>query len=309
MRRSAAIIALAVLFGECGITAVADPAPAVARTDPAQPTLAQTTLAQSAPSSGRPPPARRPSERPSARGPQPDRAAEIRARGEVLICTSRDLMGLAWRNPRSGELEGLDTDIGRALATRLEVRARFLEWPSDGLLGALEEGRCDVAMGGIGVTAARAERVAFTKPYLAGPLTLVTLPASRRVRNWGEVDRGGMVVAVGIGSVAEEALRDGLRHADLLVVRNPMTVEGEVLSGRADAMVSDYAASRHLRNDPSWLVAEAPREAGETLYAYAVTRGDPTWLTEVNAFLAGAKSDGTVSRSAARWGLSGMVVQ
>ena len=240
---------------------------------------------------------------------QPDRVAAIRARGEVVVCTSRDLMGLAWRNPRSGELEGLDTDIGRALATRLEVRARFLEWPSDGLLGALEEGRCDVAMGGIGITAARAERVAFTKPYLAGPLTLVTLPASRRVRNWGEVDRGGMVVAVGAGSMAEEALRDGLRHADLLIIRNPMTVEGEVLSGRADAMVADYAASRHLRGDPAWLVTEAPRAVGETLYAYAVTRGDPGWLAEVNAFLAEAKSDGTVARFAARWGLSGMVVQ
>lgn len=227
----------------------------------------------------------------------------MKARGELLVCTSRDLMGLGWRNPRNGELEGLDTDLGRAFAARLEVRARFVEAPSEAVLSALEEGRCDVAMGGVGITPARAARVAFTKPYLAGPLTVVTAPATTRVRSWAELDRGGIVIAVPPGSVAEEMLRDGLRNAELLVTRAPMAPEQEVVSGRADAFVTDFAGSRHMREDGAWRVLDAPRGSREVLYAIAVPRGDAAWLAEVNAFLAGARSDGTVGRAAQRWGL------
>lgn len=230
--------------------------------------------------------------------------AVVKARGELLVCTSRDLMGVGWRNPRNGELEGLDTDLGRALAARMEVRARFVEAPSEAVLTALEEGRCDVAIGGVGVTPGRAERVAFTKPYLAGPLTVVTARSPSRVPSWAELDRGGIVIAVPPGSVSEEVLRDGLRSAELLVTRPPTTPEQEVASGRADALVTDFARSRHMRDDGAWRVVDAPRGSREVLYAIAVLRGDPAWLSEVNAFLAEARSDGSVARAAQRWGLT-----
>ncbi|WP_376095278.1 substrate-binding periplasmic protein [Roseomonas sp. CCTCC AB2023176] len=266
---------------------------------------ASPAAAQGGPGQARPP-------RPSAAVPQPapapprsDRVSVVRARGELLVCTSRDLLGLGWRNPRNGELEGLDTDLGRALAARLEVRARFVEAPSDLVLVGLEEGRCDIAIGGVAVTPARAERVAFAKPYLTGPLTVVTAGGTARVRSWNELDRGGIVIAVQPGSVAEEMLRDNLRAAELLVTRPPLAPEQEVASGRADALVTDFAGSRHMRDDNAWRVIDAPRGAREVLYAMAVPRGEGGWLAEVNAFLGTVRSDGTMARSAQRWGLTG----
>ncbi|WP_426959244.1 substrate-binding periplasmic protein [Muricoccus radiodurans] len=231
----------------------------------------------------------------------------VRLRGELLVCTSTDLMSLAWRNTRNGELEGLDTDMARAFSARLGVRPVFVETTPETMLPALEGGRCDVAMGGVGITPGRAARVAFTKPYLTGPMAAVTSRSSIRVRTWPDMDRHGVVVAVAAGTIAEELIRDHLRIAEIAVVRAPQTQEQEILSGRADVFVTDTPYARRLRDDDSWRVMDAPRSLGETLYAYAVPRGDAAWLAEVNGFLAGVKSDGTLARSAQRWAVTGML--
>ena len=227
----------------------------------------------------------------------------VRSRRELLICAVSDLPSLSWRNARNGELEGLDADMARALAARLSVRAVFVATTPDSVVGMIERGACDVAMGGMGISPARATRVAFTKPYLSGPLAAVTQRASSRVPGWAGMDRDGIVVAVVAGSVAEEVMRQQLRQAELFVITPPLNAEQEIGAGRADVFVTDNADSRRLRDDDTWRVTDAPRNVADTLYAYAVPRGDNGWLAELNGFLAMSKGDGSLARTATRWGL------
>ena len=236
------------------------------------------------------------------------RLALIRARRELHVCAVPDLPSLSWQNARNGELEGLDADMARALATRLNVRPVFMPTTPDAVLGMIERGGCDVAMGGIGISPARATRVAFTKPYLSGPLAAVTQRSSGRVPGWAGMDRDGIVVAVVAGSVAEEAMRQQLRRAELFVISPPLNAEQEIGAGRADVFVTDNADSRRLRDDDSLRVTDAPRNVADTFYAYAVPRGDIAWLADVNAFLALSKGDGSLARTAARWKLRDALV-
>ncbi|WP_338664017.1 ABC transporter substrate-binding protein [Pararoseomonas sp. SCSIO 73927] len=244
----------------------------------------------------------RPAERPL------DRVSQIRARRELLICTVPDLPSLSWRNARNGELEGLDADMARYLAARLRVRPVFIETLPGAIVGLIERGNCDVGMGGLGISPARAERVAFTKPFLSGPLAAVSQQVSHRVPGWAEMDRDGVVVAVLAGSVAEEVMRQRLRQAELFSVSAPLNPEQETGAGRADVFVTDYADARRLRENDAWRVSDAPRTVGETLYAYAVPKDDPAWLAEVNGFLSAMKGDGTLTRAAQRWELRDMLV-
>lgn len=244
-----------------------------------------------------PPPAARPAE---AAG---NRLALIRARRELIVCAVANLPALSWRNARNGELEGLDAEMARTLAARLSVRPVFVPVAADAILGLVERGACDLAVGGIGISPARAARVAFTRPYLSGPLAAVTQRASGRVPDWARLDREGIVVAVVAGNVAEEAMRQQLRQAELLVLGPPLNAEQEIGAGRADVFVTDSANSRRLRADDAWRVVDAPRSLADTHYAYAAPRGDAAWLAELDAFLAGAKGDGSLARAAARWEL------
>ncbi|HEY8613523.1 MAG TPA: ABC transporter substrate-binding protein [Roseomonas sp.] len=224
-----------------------------------------------------------------------------------MICTAPDLPSLSWRNARNGGMEGLDADMGRAIAARLGVRPVFVETLPGTVIAMLERGSCDLGMGGLGISPARAMRVSFTKPFLAGPMAAVTQRSSRRVPGWAGMDREGVVVTVLAGSVAEEVMRQHLRKAELLAIGPPLNPEQEIAAGRADVFVTDHADSRRLREDDAWRVTDAPRTVGDTLYAYAVPRGDAAWLAEVNGLLTAVKGDGTLLRAAQRWGLREML--
>jgi len=236
------------------------------------------------------------------------RLATIRDRGELVVCAASNLPAIAWRNARTGQLEGMDADLANALAARLNLRAVFLDTPADAAIDAVERGSCDLGVGGLGISPARAVRIAFTKPFMSGPLAVVTQPASTRVMGWEGLDREGIVVAVRHGSVAEEVIRQHLQRAEILPVHRPMSPEQEIGAGRADVFVTDYADARRLREEGGWRVSNAPGRLGDTLYAYVVPRGDDDWLMAVNAFLATSRADGLLARVAQRWGLRGVLV-
>lgn len=244
--------------------------------------------------------------------PQParDTLAALRARRELAACIWPDYFAISYRNPRNSELEGIDIDMARALAGRLGVGLRFVETNFGEFMDRIAAGDCDIAMMAVGVTPARAERVAFSKPYLASAVYGVTTRENARVRVFADIDRPGVTVAVAAGTIMEPLMRETLRQAELLVVRAPRTREAELQAGRADVFMSDYPYTRRMLLMHDWArVIEPPAGFGETLYAYAVAKGDPAWLAEVNAFLAAAKADGTLARAAGRHGLGAILLR
>ncbi len=175
---------------------------------------------------------------PGARAAEP-RLAAIQARGELLVCIWPEYVAISFRNPRSGELEGIDIDMARALAARLSVRLGFVETSFAQFMDRIEQGACDIAMMAVGITPARARRVAFSRPYLASSVHAVTTRTNARIQGWQEIDTPGTVVAVAAGTIMEPLMAETLRQAELLVVRPPRTREAEILAGRADVFMSD----------------------------------------------------------------------
>jgi ABC-type amino acid transport substrate-binding protein len=241
--------------------------------------------------------------------PGGERLAASRARGELLVCIWPDYFAISFRNPRNGELEGIDIDMARGLAARLGLRLGFVETSFAEFMDRVEDGSCDIAMMAVGITPARAGRVAFSKPYMASPVYAVTTRTNPRIGGWRDIDSPGTVVAVAAGTVMEPLMRETLRNAEMMVVRPPRTREAEVLAGRADVFMSDFPYTRRMVLMHDWArVIDPPARFGETLYAYAVPRGDPVWLNEVNAFLERARGDGSLARAAARHGLGSILL-
>ncbi len=250
------------------------------------------------------------SEAPAQPAGQAPRLEAMRARGEVRVCMWPDYFAISFRNPRTNELEGIDVDLARALAQRLGLRLQFVETSFAAFMDRLEAGDCDIAMMAVGITPARAQRVAFSRPYMASPVYAVTQRGNARVRAWEDIDQGGNVVAVAAGTVMEPLMNRTLRRADLLVVQPPRTREAEVLAGRADVFMSDFPYTRRMVQLHDWaVVIQPPDRFGETLYGWAVAQGDAAWLAEVNAFQGAARADGTLARAAARHGLTPILLR
>lgn len=240
----------------------------------------------------------------------PPRLEAIRERGVLRVCVWPDYFAISYRNPRNSEFEGMDIDLARTLADRLSVRIAFVEADFAFFQDRIEAGECDIAMMAVGITPARAERVAFSRPYLAGPVYAVATRDSTRIRDWSDIDTPGTVVAVAEGSIMEPLMGRSLRRAEMLVVSAPRSREAEVQSGRADVFMSDFAYTRRMLLMHDWARVIAPPDRfGEMLYAWALPLNDPAWLAEVNDFLGAIRADGTLARAAARHGLTAILIR
>lgn len=234
---------------------------------------------------------------------------QVRRDGTLRVCMWSDYPGISHRNIRTGVVQGLDVDMSRALAAELGVRVEPVETTFDRALDDLESGRCFVAMMGLGITAQRAARADFTRPYLRSDLFAVTTLANA-VRRWEDIDKPGRVVSVLKGTTMESAMRETLRQAELRVVARSEDRERDVQAGRADVFITDYPYSRAIIVNTDWArVIDPPQPVRPIEYAYAVRKGDVQWLDRVDAFLARAKRDGTLESFARQHGLLPILVR
>ena len=81
-------------------------------------------------------------------------------------------------------------------------------------------------------------------------------------------------------------------------------------SGRADAFITDYPYSQRMLMNTDWARIISPEQPIQmTSYAYAVPKGDETWLNRVNQFVRDIKKDGRLERAAKPHNLLPMVIK
>jgi ABC-type amino acid transport substrate-binding protein len=238
----------------------------------------------------------------------PTASQRVRDSGELRICIWPDYYGISLRNPRTGQLSGIDIDLSAALAADLKVKAVYVDSSFATLIDDLQRDRCDVAMFAVGMTPQRAQSLRFSRPYLESDIYAVTTRSSRVVQQWQDLDRPGVRIAVQAGTFMEPVMAGMLKQANLVVVRPPDTRERELEAGRVDAFMTDYPYSRRLLDNADWARLVAPPTPFFVLpYAYAVKPGDAAWLTTVDDFVARIQRDGRLQAAAKRHGLSAIV--
>ncbi len=233
----------------------------------------------------------------------------VRAAGELRVCIWPDYFTISYRNPRTGQLEGVDIDMARAFAESLGVKVAFVDSSFAKLVENMTNGACDVAMHAVGVRPDRAEHMDFTRPHLSSGIYAVAMKDNAAITAWADIDRPGNVVVVQKGTYMEPVMRDHLKAARLTVVDDFKAREQEVQSGRADVFMTDFPYGRRMATLTDWAkLLEPPRPLAPTPYAYAAPKGDPEWLATIDAFVAAVKADGRLRAAAERHGLAPIVV-
>lgn len=238
----------------------------------------------------------------------PGHLDRIRQSGVLRVCIWPEYFAVSYRDPRVGTLAGIDIDLAGELAANLGVRVEFVDSSFAKLIENMTSDACDIAMHGVGVRPDRVQAMDFSSPYLISGIYAVGSKTSSGVPNWEDIDKPGHVVVVQKGTYMEPAMREMLHAARLEVVDDFRAREREVESGRADVFMTDYPYGRRMITMTSWArLIEPPRPVAPTPYAYAVPKGDPAWLAEVNAFVGDIKSDGRLRRYAEAHGLGPIV--
>jgi len=230
---------------------------------------------------------------------QTSRLERVLASKELRACIWTEYYSISYRNPKTRELSGIDIAMTRELAREMDVKIKYVESNFAQLYESLEQDRCDIATHAIGITPERQARLQFSQPYLKSGLFAVTLKNKEGLQNWNSLDQSGRVIAVAAGTIMEGVMTKSLKKAKLLKAQPPGTREQEVLSGRADAFMTDYPYSLRMRELTDWAaVIPAPNTMPTTDYAYAFAKGDDSLLIRVNSFLSLTKKDGRLLRYA-----------
>lgn len=243
-----------------------------------------------------------------AQSPPATHLDRIHAARTLRVCIWPDYYSITYRNPKTQVLSGIDIDLANELGKDLQVAVQFIDSSFAKLIDDVTQDRCDVAMFAIGITPLRSEKLRFTQAHLASDIYAVTSKTNRRLKDWGDIDKSGTIVAVAKGTLHEPVMKARLKAAQLLVLDTPFAREQEVQSGRADVFMTDYPYSQRFMANADWARLIAPPSTYHiTPYAYAIKPGDDAWHTRLEKFVSDIKADGRLMTAAKRHKLEPIV--
>ncbi len=181
--------------------------------------------------------------------------AAIRARRILRVGTTGDYRPFTFRRP-SGQYEGADIDMAAELAGMLQVELELVPTVWGRLLDDFLAGKFDIAMGGVTVSPARAEKGFFSVPYLVdGKRPLARREFAERFTSVAAIDQPGVRVIANPGAANEAFARANFVRATVIIHSDNATVFDELVAGRADVMITDGLEVDHQAHLHPELVA------------------------------------------------------
>lgn len=234
--------------------------------------------------------------------PAKSRLQTILERGSIRVGTTGDFNPMSIRDAASNSYRGFDIEAMEQLAKDLGVKIEWVpaEWAT--LVAGITANRYDI-FSGASLSMARARTVAFSDPYIeAGTVPVIRRADAARINSWGDLNRGGNVIAVSLGTVFEEQAKAHFPQATVRAIEKPATGYQEVLAGRALATItSNVEAATLVKTYPNLTIVSKAELRNKRPFAYPLPQGDPVWTTFVNNWIALKKSEGFFDVLEAKW--------
>ncbi|PLY08538.1 MAG: amino acid ABC transporter substrate-binding protein [Arcobacter sp.] len=233
-----------------------------------------------------------------------DKLETIMKENRLKVCIWPGYYGISYLDPRTQELAGIDSDLAKELAKDLKVDLEYVQSSFATLIKDIDENKCDIAMFAIGNTPSRREKIRFTTPHLSSDIYAITTKSNNKIQTWDDLDKKGNILAVAKGTYHEPIMKEKLENAELLVVNGFKAREQEVLSGRADAFMTDYPFGKRMLAKTDWAKLIIPqKEYYKTPYAWAMAYGNDKFYERVEKFISDIKKDGRLLKLSKNNGL------
>jgi len=207
--------------------------------------------------------------------------------------------------------DGLDVDLGEALAAALGVDAEFMNTGWDGIIPALETEDFDALMSAMTITDERSEVIDFVAYITVG--TGIVVPTGNPDGITDLEDLCGKTVAVQVGTIQVDLLEaqndDCTEDINILVFdTNPLAVT-DLRTGGSDANFSDFpvAAEDAAKSDGD-LEVVAPQIDPEP-YGIGIRKGSTELKGVLEDALQAIIDNGTYASILADWDLEGIALE
>ena len=213
---------------------------------------------------------------------------KIQAKGEIAIGVKYDVPPFGIKNPQSGEIEGFDIELGKAVAAKLGVEPKFIEAISDNRIPFLEDGTADLILSTMTINEERVEQIEFSDPYFIAK-GRVLVPGDSDIT--GVQDLAGKNVCTALGSTYEANLKKAAPEAKLKLVDSYSECFELVQNGAVDAVSTDdvILTGMIIQDDTLKLVGD---QLTEEPYGAGIKKGDTEMVEFVNGVFKELKDNG-----------------
>jgi cystine transport system substrate-binding protein len=219
---------------------------------------------------------------------------KIKQSGEFRIGTEGTYAPFTYHDANN-QLVGFDVEIGREIAKRLGVEAKFQEGKWDGLIAGLDADRYDAVINQVGITEERKKKYDFSDPYIASKAVLIVKEDNTDIKDFADLKgkKAAQSLTSNFGKLAEK------NGAELVGTDGFDQSIQLVLTGRADATINDSLSFFDFKkHKPDAPVRIAAQEEAADYSGVIVRKGDPELVAAINKALAEIKADGTYKKIA-----------
>ncbi|TDU91036.1 amino acid ABC transporter substrate-binding protein (PAAT family) [Kribbella voronezhensis] len=225
--------------------------------------------------------------------------AQIKQRGRLIAGVSADSLHLGSRNPISGDIEGFDIDMIKAVAQALGVPVELRVISSPQRLPVLIDGSVDIVARNMTINCDRWSQIAFSAEYYrSGQKSLV--PLSSTAKSLNDLPPG-TAICTPTGSTSYTNLRKNFRLLKAVTADTDggclvLFQQGKVfgISGDDTVLAGDAA------QDPYARVIKGERFSDEP-YGLGMSKKHPEFVRFVNGVLEQIKADGRWKASYNKW--------
>ncbi|MFE5322720.1 glutamate ABC transporter substrate-binding protein [Paenibacillus sp. NPDC056579] len=225
----------------------------------------------------------------------------IKQRGKVIAGVKFDTKLFGLKDPASGNVEGFDIDIAKALAKKIlgdESKVELKEVTSKTRIPLLKNGDIDMIIATMTITEERKQEVDFSDVYFKAGQSLLVKKGSK-IASVADIKKGVKVLTVK-GSTSAQNIREKAPEATVLEFENYQEAFTALKAGQGDALTTDNAILYGMtKQDPNYQVVGGTFT--DEPYGIAIRKGDTEFVTYVNEFLKGMKASGEYDKLHEKW--------
>ncbi|MCK2003867.1 transporter substrate-binding domain-containing protein [[Brevibacterium] frigoritolerans] len=234
------------------------------------------------------------------KGKEKDVLAQVKEKDKIVFGVKNDTRLFGLKNPSTGEVEGFDIDIAKALAAEIlgdENKVEFKEVTSKTRMALLNNGDIDAIVATMTITEDRKKEVDFTDVYFDAGQSLLVKKGSD-IKGIDSL-KGKKVLAVK-GSTSSINIREKAPEAQVLEFENYSEAFAALKSGQGDALTTDDSILYGMADeDPSYELVGGTFT--EEPYGIAVKKGNSEFVEELNKALKSLKDSGKYDEIHDKW--------
>lgn len=242
--------------------------------------------------------------------------ASFKAKGTLTIATDASYAPNEFTAQGSGDIIGMDVDLGNSIGKVLGLNVKFVNASFDGILAGIEAGRYDLGMSSFTDTKEREQTVDFVNYFTAGTSTMVTSCNPKHINTTNDLCGKTVGAEQGTtqldqltkpdvdGSVVKRCQDAGKPAPNAKGFPKQTDVNTALQAGRIDAYLADSPVVDYALEQTGGVFKKVGGDLDTAPYGIAVPKDGGTLKTAVQLAVQKLMDDGTYKQILDHWGVS-----